>query len=181
MATFLEEGQEEHQVRMARLKATYDRLGDLLRQQDTDSRIFRNFFTLSAATHSLDIMIWDMMGGDLDATLNERELLGLFRNSGASDLPPNEVRSFVNADIVAKVVQPIGAEESYVAIEVSYTVQPDDVRRAVRNAEYLTRFTGLAALPAVAGVRLDDRVREDVESGAIYWWHAIAERELRAR
>ena len=176
----LEEGQAELREAVTRLITSNTRLEGVVRRQSNDVGFLRGAFAFHAVTRSLNMAIWNMTSGDLDAVLTERELLGMVRNSGASDLPSNEVTSFVNADIIARVVHPNAEDASYVAIEVSYTVQGNDVRRAVRNAEYLTRFTGLPALPAVAGVQLDDWAREDVDSGAVLW-HQISERDLRAR
>ena len=183
----LEEGQTEFRKAITRLtrsterlESAVERLDGVVRRQNNDIGDLRGAFAYNAATRSLNMAIWNMTGGYLDATLTEQELLGLFIDSGASDLPSNEVTSFVNADIVARVVQPSGGDVSYMAMEVSYTVQGNDVRRAVRNAEYLTRFTGLPAQPAVAGVRLNDWARKGVESGVVRW-HQISERDLRAR
>ena len=183
----LEEGQSEFREAInrlitsnTRLEGVVTRLEGVVRRQSNDVGFLRGAFAYHAVTRSLNMAIWNMTSGDLDAVLTERELLGMVRNSGATDLPQNEVTSFVNADIIARVVHPNAEDASYVAIEVSYTVQDKDVRRAVRNAEYLTRFTGLAAQPAVAGVQLDDWAREDVDSGAVLW-HQISELDLRVR
>ena len=183
----LEEGQAEFREAInqlitsnTRLEGVVTRLEGVVRRQSNDVGFLRGAFAYHAVTRSLNMAIWNMTSGDLDAVLTERELLGMVRNSGATDLPQNEVPSFVNADIIARVVHPNAEDASYVAIEVSYTVQDKDVRRAVRNAEYLTRFTGLSAQPAVAGVQLDDWAREDVDSGAVLW-HQISELDLRVR
>ena len=183
----LEEGQAEFREAInrlitsnTRLEGVVTRLEGVVRRQSNDVGFLRGAFAYHAVTRSLNMAIWNMTSGDLDAVLTERELLGMVRNSGATDLPQNEVTSFVNADIIARVVHPNAEDASYVAIEVSYTVQDKDVRRAVRNAAYLTRFTGLAAQPAVAGVQLDDWAREDVDSGAVLW-HQISELDLRVR
>lgn len=183
----LEEGQAEFREAInrlitsnTRLEGVVTRLEGVVRRQSNDVGFLRGAFAYHAVTRSLNMAIWNMTSGDLDAVLTERELLGMVRNSGATDLPQNEVTSFVNADIIARVVHPNAEDASYVAIEVSYTVQDNDVRRAVRNAEYLTRFTGLAAQPAVAGVQLDDWAREDVDSGTVLW-HQISELDLRVR
>ena len=53
---------------------------------------------------------------------------------------------------------------------MSYTANGRDTRRAVRNAEYLTRFTGRRAYAVVAGLRFDNRIRKAVESGAVAWY-----------
>ena len=45
-----------------------------------------------------------------------------------------------------------------------------DTTRAVRNAEFLTRFTGKRSQAAVAGLRRDDRIEDSIESGEVFWY-----------
>ena len=71
--------------------------------------------------------------------------------------------------MVLRATDPDGVE-CYVAVEVSFTANGRDTRRAVRNAEYLTRFTGRRAYAVVAGQRFDDRIRAAVKSGAVAWF-----------
>jgi hypothetical protein len=73
------------------------------------------------------------------------------------------MRSFRLADLVMEVANPDG-ETAYVAVEISFTVNGRDVTRAVRNAGFLSRFTGRPARVAVAGARLDERIRDRLES-----------------
>ena len=63
-------------------------------------------------------------------------------------------------------------------MEASYTVNGRDTRRAMRNAEYLEKFTQKKAYAVVAGVHLDDRIREDVEAGRVFWYE-IEEHMIR--
>ncbi|MDE0445938.1 MAG: hypothetical protein OXH96_04630, partial [Spirochaetaceae bacterium] len=57
----------------------------------------------------------------------------------------------------------------YVAVEISFTVNGRDTRRALRNAEYLSRFTGRQACAVVAGVHVDERIREHIAAGEVSW------------
>ena len=68
-----------------------------------------------------------------------------------------------------RATDPAG-EECYVAVEVSYTANGRDTARAVRNAQFLTRFTGRRAHAVVAGLRFDDRIRPSVKSGEVSWF-----------
>ena len=60
-------------------------------------------------------------------------------------------------------------------MEVSYTANGRDTRRAIRNAEYLTRFTKRRALALVTGRRFDERIVETVNSGAVAWYELSAQ------
>ena len=68
---------------------------------------------------------------------------------------------------------------NYIAAEISYTVDERDTTRAIRNAGFLTDFTGHPALPAVIGFRSDHRIQETIDSGQVFW-QRLDEDELRA-
>ena len=100
--------------------------------------------------------------------------------TGMFDSPQSRrdnLRSFRRADLIMEARDP-DSETCYIAVEASYTVNGRDTRRALRNAEYLERFTQKKAYAVVAGVRLDDRIREDVESGRVFWYE-IEEHMMR--
>ena len=108
------------------------------------------------------------MGFDLVQVLTRRDLSAMTRSQDISDIPPNERESFREADLVMEVKD--GDEKTcYIALEASYTVNGRDTRRAVRNAGFLTRFTGRPAYAAVAGMYRDNRVAEIIEAGDVYW------------
>jgi hypothetical protein len=108
------------------------------------------------------------MGFDLVQVLTRRDLSAMTRSQDTSDIPPNERESFREADLVMEVKD--GDEKTcYIALEASYTVNGRDTRRAVRNAGFLTRFTGRPAYAAVAGMYRDNRVAEIIEAGDVYW------------
>ena len=92
----------------------------------------------------------------------------------------DNLRSFRRADLILEARDPKNpdGEICYIAVESSYTINGRDTRRALRNAEYLERFTQKKAYAVVAGVHLDDRIREDVESGRVFWYE-IEERMIR--
>ena len=65
------------------------------------------------------------------------------------------------------------------AVEISFTANGRDTTRAVRNAGFLTGFTGKRSLAAVAGLRRDDRIDESIESGEVFW-HQLDPSDLEA-
>ena len=87
----------------------------------------------------------------------------LVANSGE---PNGEVQSFRNADSVM-LVQRQGEPAVYIAVEVSYTVGAVDIRRAKRNAEYLSRYTPLQALGAVVGVHMPETIRHQADAEGV--------------
>ena len=90
----------------------------------------------------------------------------------------SQVASFRNADMVMHVLDDKG-QPAYVAIEASFTVDSNDINRAVRNAGYLTRLTGLPAFPAVAGVAVMPEAQEEVDTEKVFLYK-ISPRELQS-
>ena len=100
--------------------------------------------------------------------LDGGELFDLARAAGA-DVRDDAIESYVQADLVFEAENEQGAVE-YVAVEVSYTANGRDTARAMRNAGFLSRFTGSACRPVVASLRIDERIAELVESGRVAWY-----------
>ena len=90
----------------------------------------------------------------------------------------NEVASFGNADMVMNILDAAG-KPAYVALEASFTVDANDIRRAVRNAGYLKALTGLPTYAAVAGVQVLPDAQAAVEAGRVLLYE-IAARELQS-
>ena len=91
------------------------------------------------------------------------------RAHDTSDLPANDLRSFRLADLILEATDPQGAY-CYVAVEISFTVNGRDTRRAVRNAGYLSRFSGRRAFAVVAGVHVDNRIQDRIDAGEVSWY-----------
>ena len=119
-------------------------------------------------------LIADDMGFTLEQTLVRGDLRRLTERHDVSDLPRGEVLSFHRADLIMLVADNDG-NPHYIAVEVSFTVNGRDSRRALRNAELMTRFTGLPAVAAVAGVRYDWNLKETVESERLHWYEIPSE------
>lgn len=110
------------------------------------------------------------MGLRRTKTLNSDDLLALIDAGGyLSDIPANELHSFHNADLLMEAVDADG-QGCYIAVEISFTANGRDTRRAMRNAEFLRRFTGQAAYAAVAGLQMDDRIESDLATGDVFWY-----------
>ena len=84
--------------------------------------------------------------------LTKLELYRMMRDGDATGISRGEQESFRNADLVVEAEHEDTGEIHYFAVEASFTSGIGDVIRAVRNAGYITRFTGRPAHPVVACV-----------------------------
>ena len=173
LAEFIEAANQ----RFDRVEARQDRTEALLGKLIDNVGNLKGAHAKSVAKEEADI-IANSLGLRLTRLLTGQEVGELALGQDAADVPRNELLSFRRADIVMEAADADG-DPCYVAVEVSYTVNGRDTTRAMRNADMLTRFTGKPARAVVAGLQIDDRVRSDVESGAIFW-HEMVEDAVQA-
>ena len=173
----IEGRQDRVEGRLDRIEARQDRAETLLGKLIDNVGNLKGAHAKSVAKEEADI-IANSLGLRLTRLFTGQEVGELALGQDAADIPRNELLSFRRADIVMEAADADGAP-CYVAVEVSYTVNGRDTTRAVRNADMLTRFTGKPARAVVAGLQIDDRVRSDVESGAIFW-HEMVEDAVQA-
>ena len=115
------------------------------------------------------------MGFRLLQTLTQSDLRAMHQAGDAAGISSDELRSFRRADLVIAVADGDAATH-YIAMEVSYTADDRDTGRALRNAGFITRFTGCPAHAAIASVRNDDRIQPLIDSGQIHW-HQLEDRD----
>ena len=108
------------------------------------------------------------MGYRYRRLLERVELFDMADDADTSGIARGDLESFIRADAVAAATDGEG-RAWYVAVELSFTAQKRDVDRAVRNAEFVTRFTGVPASAAVAGIQMADEIRGDVDAGNVFW------------
>ena len=147
--------------RLDRIEGRLDRLTD-------DVGILKGAHARSTALQQADLIAEDM-GLTLVRVLSRDDLRALTPSQGVADVPASHLRSFRLADLIMEAADPDG-ETAYVAVEISFTVNGRDTARAVRNAGFLSRFTGRPARAAVAGARLDERIRGRLESEGVFWY-----------
>ena len=111
-------------------------------------------------------------------TLSRDEVWDLTEAADTSALAANDLRSFRRADLMMEATDQAG-EPCYIAVEISFTANGRDTTRAVRNAEFLTRFTGKPAYAVIAGLRQDNRIHPTIDSGAVFW-HQLDPTDLEA-
>ena len=110
--------------------------------------------------------------------LSQDDLLEIIDAADTSALTAGELRSFRQADLVIESLDSQG-EHCFIAVEISFTANGRDTARATRNARLLTAFTGRPAYAAIAGVRRDDRIQENIRSGEVVW-HELDSSDLEA-
>ena len=160
----------------SREQVVEDRLeerGRQLNQLCDDIGLLKAAHVNNAARNVADMMV-ESQGLELIDILDRREMGAMVRTSDTRGISKGDLDSFRWADMVLRATDADGGD-CYVAVEVSYTAKGRDTRRAIRNAEYLTRFTGCRALSLVAGRRFDERIIETVESGAVAWYELSAQ------
>ena len=122
----------------------------------------------NAALREADL-IAEELGFTLVRTLNQQDIKALVQSQNTADIPTNELRSFRRADLIMEATNRAG-ETCYLAVEVSFTANGRDTTRAVRNAGFLSRFTGRRCRAVVAGLHRDNRIQTSIESGAVSWY-----------
>ena len=119
--------------------------------------------------HSLEHTYIHEVGQDALQQFGDRAALEL--NASKSD-----AESFINADLVM-MVNDRDYHPMYLAIEASYTVHPRDVERAMRNACYMHKLTGVPSRPVVAGVEMMPEA-ESMAADHQVDWYKIPPRDL---
>ena len=109
--------------------------------------------------------------------LDPGDLLDMIDEADTDDIPPNDLASFENADLIIEATHRGDGDSHYIAVEASYTGDWRDVDRATRNAGYLTRFTGQPAHAVVAAQRIRPGIERLVERGEVQWAQ-ILQKEL---
>lgn len=94
-----------------------------------------------------------------------KDLLALL--AGAADIDAGDRQSFHQADLVVAARAADGTD-CYLAAEAAYTAGRRDADRALRNAEYLTRRTGLPVHAVVSSVHVDPEVQRLVDDGTVH-------------
>ena len=173
----IDERFDEIDKRFDKLEARVDEL-----DQRTERRFQRVFDDLSilraaharSAARAQAPAIVEDMGLQWIRNLKVIDILNMIAGKDTSDIPRNLMRRFRRADLFVETADAQG-ETCYVAVEVSYTADERDTDRAITFAGYLNRFTQRSAYPAVASLRMDNRIEGLVESGTVFWYEMIPE------
>ena len=123
-------------------------------------------------------LIADDMGLLVVAQLRREDMIAFANMARAAGKAENDVRSFREADLVM-LVRDAAGQPAYIAVEASFTVAGNDIKRAKRNAEYLHEFTGLPAKGAVAGVDITVGHERNAKAEEVFCYR-IAAKDLQA-
>ena len=162
------QSQNEFRQSLQEFKQTQDELVRGQHRLEIVVGDLKGAFAIRVAVDEAD-EIAEAMGMRFIRVLGRAELRKLTESAAGRELPANDRRSFRRADLVIEAETSDG-QPGYIAVEVSYTADARDTHRAVRNAGYLSRFTGLPAYAAVAASRRDNRVDHIFEQGQAFWY-----------
>ena len=146
----------------------FDALENSVASIQDDVGILKGAHARSAALRETPFIASEM-GFRWVKDLTTFDLWDLINNADTSGIPTNELRSFRRADLIIEATDQNGTP-CYIAVEISFTVNGRDTTRAVRNAGFMTRFTGKQAFSAVVGLRRDDRIQDLIGSGEVFWY-----------
>ena len=168
MATRLDNfitGQEKFNDEQRRFNERTDARFDRI---ERDLSTFKNRFSESQVAQQAASIAMAMDLSLLRVVANT-DLAAMCRHQSADDIPRDSLVSFTRADLVLEAVDQENRSR-YVAVEVSHTADQRDTRRALRNADYITRFIGQTAHAAVASVRNDRSIQPLIDAGTILWY-----------
>lgn len=131
----------------------------------------------NAALESAGIIARDL-GLRRTKSLSQEELQDLIDSADTAKISVDDLRSFRVADLIMEATAEDG-EVCYVAVGISYTANGRDTSRVIRNAEFMTRFTGKRSFAVVSGLYRDDRIQDTIESGELFW-HQLTPEQLEA-
>ena len=124
------------------------------------------FARLNAADYAP--VIATFMDMEFVRNLTRAELVQIAGQAARTGTSKDGLKSFYNADVIVEATQ--GGTTCYIAVEASYTGGHRDADRALWNAEFLTRITGIPAYPAIASVRNDRELDPDLLQGNVFWF-----------
>ena len=146
-----------------------DRLQEEVRQITTDLAPIKGAHARDAAQRAVR-RIARIVNCRLQEQLNDDDLYDFTTNNDTTGITPEDLKSFENADIVLRASHRDTGEIHYIVVEASFTGGEDDTRRALRNARYLTRFTGQPAHAVVAALRLTPEAEAALSQGDVTWY-----------
>ena len=112
------------------------------------------------------------MGIQFVRNMSYEELVDIAMGVAGGQALSDDLKSFRDADLV--IVAADRGETKYLAVEISYTADERDTRRAIRNARILEEQTGVPSVAVVASARNTYEVQGEIDSGLVYWHYLPA-------
>lgn len=172
----LEAGQAELRADVSELKAGQARIEERQDRADADIKEIKNDMS-DIKGQLVPLHARRMVGRIADVTQSRRprwmentDIIDISDDADTSDVPPNELESFRAIDLAMRAVAKNvpGNPEQYIVIECTGTITRNDVTRAARNAEYMTRFTGKPSQAVVIGYSIPDAIAELARERAVH-------------
>ena len=150
-------------------------------QRDLNERLVRNLDRIThdvgqlrgwfARLNAVDLapVIAYEMGMTMTRTLDRKELVSMANQGIRDGMSKDSLRSFINADVIIEATQ-ADSSTCYIAVEASYTADHRDTDRALRNAGYMTQFTGLPARPCIVSVQNIRELGPEILQGNVFWY-----------
>ena len=164
----VEQRLEKVEQRLEKVEQRLGRVETDLKSLRDDIAPLKGAHARNAALREADFIAEDL-GLTLVRTLNQEAIRSLVQSQNVADIPANELRSFRRADLLMEATDQAG-ETCHIAVEISFTANGRDTTRAVRNAGFLTGFTGKRCYAVVAGLHRDNRIQPSIESGEVMWY-----------
>ena len=164
----LERRFDKLEKRFDELEKRFDKLEAQVKSLQDDVGMLKGAHARSAAIREASSIAREM-NFYRTKNLSQDDLWALIDCADTADIPKNVLRSFRRADLIMEATDQDG-ETCYIAVEISFTVNGRDTTRALRNAEFLTRFTDKPAHAAVVGLRRDDRIHDLINRGDVFWY-----------
>ena len=159
---------EEMNSFVAATNRRFDSLENRVQSIQDDVGTLKGVHARSAALREAPFIAGDM-GLRWVKDLTPADLWALTDRAPA-DILANELNSFRRADLIVEATNPDSGEPCYIAVEISFTANGRDTTRALRNAAFLTQFTGRRSYPAIASLRHGHRIEDLIESGEVFWY-----------
>ena len=150
-------------------------------QRDLNERLVRNldrithdvgqlrgWFARLNASDFAPVIAYEM-GMKWVRTLGRNELANMAHDGIRDGMSKDSLRSFINADVIVEATQ-ADSSTCYIAVEASYTADHRDADRALRNAGYMTQFTGLPARPCIVSVQNVRELGPEILQGDVFWY-----------
>lgn len=129
---------------------------------------YRHWVLMNQATRRYGVIALDM-GLEPECLVTLADLMRMTRLPAAADYDQSQIDMLLDCDLVIKAVDPETDADTYVAVQVSYTIAHTDVTRARDCAAMLARLTGSAARAAVCGREVSHSSIESRLNGVSYF------------
>lgn len=142
---------------------TTDQLNKALDQQrkrqEEDFIQLRDGHAIASVERNLTYIVEEKLGFRDFVKCSDTALILLASVATENEIPNQEVQQLKHTDMLLHAHNKNG-KPRYIAIQVSYTVHHDDVRKTSNIAKLIERFTDIETIPLVAGVTIHELAKK---------------------